>query len=416
MRVAIIGGGVAGLVAAWLLNEEHEVTLFESRDYLGGHAHTLQVQHDTGTLAVDTGFQHVCRPLYPLFLRLLDLLHVRLSESRISSTFLWSRSNELLTLPPRLSTLRRPLSSVQTLLQMGLAIRSAVRVEERGDWALTVEEFGARSRLSRAFLEGFFYPFLSSLTFMSVDDTRRTSLRAAMMYVVFGRRANPLDKVRMLEFANGCAEYVDALATKLGRTAVRLNSGVRALHRSGEQLVVQERSGARSDFDQIIVAAPAFTAAALVEDLPGTDRLLAVLREFEYSPTTVVVHSDRRHLPAARAAWSEHNVSYDGLRCTSTLWVGSRAGVDVFKTYVEDQAAMPAQVHANYTYHHPVTTPEHFRLQSRLAALQGQGGLWFAGGYTQGIDSHESGVGSAVAVARRLLGRRRSTNLDRLLS
>jgi uncharacterized protein len=411
MRIGVIGAGVSGLVAAWLLGEEHEVVIFDRRGYVGGHAHTITALRGGARIPVDTGFQHFSRPMYPAFLGLLDMLGVRPTPARVYANF-WSKAaGGTLKFPPPLAWSSLPLarspSALATLVQLWHAIRSSGPLEDRGDWSVTVGDFVERLRVSKSFKARVLYPFLSAALGTSFEETPKMSARAAMKYPLqYYRSQNPLLPWEFLQIEGGVVTYVDALLRTLGAVEVRKDAAIASVEKCGGRFVVRERAGAQHAFDRLVIAAPAFDAAELVGRLAGAGRLASTLRELRYMPTTIAVHGDARYMPPSRASWSAVNMIDDGRSCEFTMWPGMKRGVDLFKSWISHRGTKPEGPHELFTYHHPCMTPAYFRAQAALAEHQGQGGLWFAGSYTRDIDSHESGVRSALEVASRLLGPR----------
>jgi predicted NAD/FAD-binding protein len=406
MRIGIIGAGVSGLVASWLLHEAHEVVLFERNDYLGGHAHTLTVQHGGRSVVVDTAFQHFSHQLYPTFVRLLELLGVPLRRFPVSATF-YSRGQarakgEALLMPPPLNLRDLRPAAVATLLQLRHTLTVAAELDATDDWSTTVGEFIDGLRLTANFKSEFLYPFVTALLGTSMADSRRMSARAALRYPVHHQPASPLRPFEFLEVEGGVASYVQVLAAQLHRAEVRLGARIESVRREGNRYLVQD-SATTHVFDQLIIAAPARDAAALLRGLPGSERLQETLASIEYIETRIAIHSDPSLLPPQRSTWSACNMTYDGQTCEFSMWPGRNAGVDVFKSWITHQRTTPRALHQLYHYFHPLMTPDYFRAQARLARHQGEAGLWLAGSYTLDIDSHESGVRSAIAVAEQLL-------------
>ena len=406
MRIGIIGAGVSGLVASWLLHEAHEVVLFERNDYLGGHAHTLTVQHEGCSVAVDTAFQHFSHQLYPTFVRLLELLGVPLRRVPISATF-YARGQakaegKSLLMPPPLNLRDLRPAALATLLQLRHTLIMASELDTTDDWSTTVGEFIDGLRLTGSFKSEFLVPFVTALLGTSMADSRRMSARAALRYPVHHQPASPLRPFEFLEVEGGVTSYVQVLAAQLTRAEVRLGARIESVRREGGRYLVQDGASTHV-FDQLIIAAPARDAAVLLRGLAGSERLQETLGSIEYIETRIAIHSDPSLLPPQRSTWSACNMTYDGQACEFSMWPGRHAGVNVFKSWITHRSTTPRALHRLYRYFHPLMTPDYFRAQTRLARHQGEAGLWLAGSYSQDIDSHESGVRSAIAVAERLL-------------
>jgi predicted NAD/FAD-binding protein len=415
MRIGVIGGGIAGLGAAWLLEEEHRVLLFEKNDHLGGHARSVDVARDGHRVTVDTAFQYLSPAMYPTFARLLEILAVRTVPVHASFALHPERSARSFLLTPSLRrgdlrALLRP-GSLSWLLQLHHTLVEAALLERRGDWDVTVAQLADRLRVSSAFRRGVLYPFLSGLHGTSLDDTRQMAARAALMYPVHHRPKNPLVPFELREIERGAATYVRALAAQLRSAEVHLGAPIeRVLPASGGYTLVDAR-GARHQVDQLVVAAPADRAATLLADLPGAAPLCDGLRELRFTDATIAVHGDARRMPPDRTDWRYCNVLHAGGVGRLSIWKGRDVNVDVFKSWIDPGAEIRDR-HGTFAYRHVLMSPAYFRLQQRLDRRQGQQGLWLAGSYTRHIDSHESGLLSAVEVARHLSPR--SARLARL--
>jgi len=418
MRVGIIGAGIAGLSAAWLLQPTHEVMLFEKNSCLGGHAHT-QTVHDGGkAIPVDTAFQHLSIQMYPAFVQLLSILDVETTASPVTATLYSKVSGKSLAITPLwrprwlVATLRP--TALSWMTQLYRAIRAAAPLEMLDDWGVSVQEFVDAQGFTPDFLAEVLYPFLSGLLGTSLEDTRSMSARAAMKYPVHHRPTHPLLPFRLLQIKGGARAYVDKLASALDRSEIRLGTAVQSVQRERGRFIVVQADGARHEVDHVVIAAPARDAAALLDQDPGAAPLRRALSEFKYIKTSIAVHSDTSYMPVARGDWSSCNFIYDGACCETTIWSGCLDKSDVFKSWVTHGSALPKHLHGLYTYYHPLMTPEYFQAQRRLGALRGEDGLWIIGSYTEDIDSHESGLRSAIKLARRLSPS--SRNLKRLVA
>jgi uncharacterized protein len=150
------------------------------------------------------------------------------------------------------------------------------------------------------------------------------------------------------------------------------------------------------------MASPAHETAKLLRDLPGADPLREILSRFPYTPTRIVVHGDARYMPKRRADWSVYNALVDGANCEATIWCADSGEFDYFKSWMNTIPDTPENTYAEFEFYHPRLTPDYYRAQAELPGRQGQGNLWFAGSYIVDVDSHESGILSAIQIARRL--------------
>ena len=166
--------------------------------------------------------------------------------------------------------------------------------------------------------------------------------------------------------------------------------------------MVADASGSDHEFDHVVLAAPAYEAKAILDTLAGADDLSVILAELPYARARIAVHGDTTVMPPRRSDWSVYNAMFDGTRCEATIWVRHPGAFEYFKSWVTFAREMPKDIYSLHDLHHPVPTPGFYRAQARLRPHNGRDNLWFVGSYTQDIDSHESGLCSAIDVARSL--------------
>ncbi len=396
MRIGIIGSGVSGLVSAWLLEGAHEVTLFERGERLGGHAHTVFVSLAGGRHAVDSGI-HLFHPRqFPRFARLLEHLDVPTRGGPVRLTFEDSARGEQLIAPPvRSSFPQLPIGlfgRLGTHLLFARILRHGRRLVDDWDTETTLAQLAGRTGVPESFVTDLLAPVAAAM--WGVDTPAEMLEFSAVVPLWYMTRLG----WRAAEIVGGTRAYIDRLASTLRRTVVRVGRPVSAADRLPEGWRVVDATGQVHVFDALILATNAADARALLGRGPTADALGA----FSYYPTTVAVHGDVRRMPGRRAWWSYCNIRHDGRRSRATLWKGEWDDRPLFTTWLHGDERPPSVLHALVPFAHPSMTPAHFRAQRRLDALQGRDGLWLAGVYTGGVDSHESGVESAVRVASRL--------------
>lgn len=407
MRIAIVGAGITGLAAAWMLDGSgHEVVLFEESQTAGGHANTLTVRRDGVDVHVDTAFSNLTSATHPTFKALLRCLRIGIERS-LATFSLGSRPERrnLMVVPSarpaHLAAAARP-TNLWHLVEFGKAIDAAVPLEVNDDWDMPVRDY--LERLPPAFAARVMRPVLAAIVGTTVEETMDFSARAAMKFLVCPRIEGTHLSLEALKVAGGVGAYVRVLLESLRTVKVELGSGIVAIRQEDGNFVLSERSGAEYVFDQVILATPAYRTLEMLSSLSGTGSLRELLGQIEYYETAIAVHADPTYMPRHSGAWSYVNMLVDERgECEKTFWCGMSEGVDVFRSWVTLGSSIPRNLYAMYRYLHPRMTPDYYRVQAKLAALEpGAGGLWLAGSYTGDVDTHESGLRSAVDVVRRL--------------
>jgi predicted NAD/FAD-binding protein len=392
MRIAVVGSGVSGLGAAYLLARTHDVYVFERDSRPGGHANTVA----RDGLALDTGFLVHNSRNYPLLCRLFEELGVGTHESDMS--FSVSCSGCGLEYSGR-RPFAQPLNAarpgfVALVWEIGRWLRTARPEDESQSLAEYLDEHGYTQRFRRHFL----VPLTSAL--WSTAPGRALEFPAAYAIRFFANHGMlGLGRFRWRTVTGGSRRYVDAIAERLGRR-LQVGDGVRSVRRDldGVDLRVGERV---ERFDQVVLATHADQALALLEDPTPEER--RILGAFAYTRNEAVLHTDSSFLPharAARASWN-YRLGDDG-RPTITYHLNRLQALEAERDYcVTLNEKVPEEhVLGRFTYEHPLYTVATLRAQAELPLLVG-GRTHFAGAYF-GNGFHEDGLASGVAVARTL--------------
>jgi uncharacterized protein len=419
-RIAVIGSGVAGLTAAYVLQRADDVSLFEADERLGGHAHTHDVPCADGrVLQVDSGFIVHNERTYPLLLRLFRELGVRTQESEMSMSvkcegcgleYAGARGPRGVFAQPRNIAHPRYLRMLTEIARFHRQARRAL--EEKGtdhdqsaQETLTLGEFVSRGRFSRYFVSHFMTPLVSAV--WSCDPV--TALRYPAHYLF-----RFLDHHGMLSVSGsptwrtvtgGSRAYVERIGKQL--TAVHTSTPVRMVRRLADGVEILTEDGTTHRYDAVVMATHADQALKLLTDPTETER--QVLGAFRYSRNSTLLHTDSSVLPralAARASWNyvmpacrtpaeSIRISYDMNRLQRL-----DSPEDHLVTLGGEQSVDPDAVLARMVYEHPVYTPESVAAQHRLPELTSAVTV-FAGAY-HGWGFHEDGCRSGVAAAAAL--------------
>ncbi|MEV6861703.1 FAD-dependent oxidoreductase [Streptosporangium subroseum] len=407
-RIAVIGSGVAGLTAAYVLGRRDDVTLFEADDRIGGHAHTHDVASADGrTLAVDSGFIVHNERTYPRLVRLFAELGVRTQPSDMSMSVScggcgleYAGGKGAPGLFARVSSLARA-PYLRMLAEVPRFHRMAREALEHGD-DRTLGEF--TTGFSPYFIAHFTTPLVSAVWSCPPSDAGRYPARYLFAFLANHGMLTVSGSPRWRTVTGGSRDYVEKIAKTL--TAVHTSTPVRALRRTGEGVELQADGVHR--FDAAVVAThPDQALRLLAEPTPGEREVLGA---FRYSRNPVTLHTDPSALPRARRARASWNYRMES--CTADA-AGARVTYDMNRLQ-RLEASRPHLVTlgaeipdghaiARMTYEHPVYTPESVAAQERLPALDDDV-IAYAGAY-HGWGFHEDGCGSGVRAAEALGGR-----------
>ncbi|MDQ1288846.1 MAG: uncharacterized protein QG622_2412 [Actinomycetota bacterium] len=410
-RVAVIGSGVSGLTAAYLLRRTHEVTLFEADDRLGGHAHTHQVPTADGTnLAVDSGFIVHNERTYPTLLRLFTELEVetRPTEMSMSITcggcglsYAGGRGAPGILAQPRRLTDPRFVRMLTEVPRFHRRARALLRDPGGDDPAFG--EFLDRGGFSPYFVAHFAVPLVSCVWSSGDDDTLAYPAKHLFEFLDHHGMLTVSGSPAWRTVAGGSGTYVEKLTARL--PDVRKGVAVTSLTRHDDGVEVRTADGAVGSFDRAVLATHADQAHAILDDADDTER--ADLAAIGYSTNRTWLHRDGSVLPGnprARASWNYRLRSCEG-RSTDVLvsyWMNRLQGFenaeDLVVTLNPDDRVDPDQVIAEMTYTHPVFTHEAVAAARRLRTAGGPR-LAFAGAHL-GWGFHEDGCRSGAEAAQ----------------
>jgi uncharacterized protein len=411
-QAAVVGAGVAGLTAAYVLQQAYDVTLYEADERLGGHAHTHEVTAPGGrTLALDTGFLVHNERTYPNLVRLLAELGVDTRDTEMSLSVRcegcgleYAGSRGPLGLFPTAGSLVRP-AYLGMLAAVPSFYRDARRLlgspERRG---LTLGEFLAAGGYRPYFIGHFVVPLVAAVWSCSPGDALNYPARYLFEFLGNHGMLSVTGSPAWRTIVGGSRSYVDQIGKQL--TCVQLGSPVRAISRAPGGVDVTNGDGTRR-FSRVVVATHPDQALRLLESPTRAER--DVLGAFRYTSSEVVLHTDTGLLPratAARASWNyllrdcagsaaNVRVSYHLNRLQ-----GLRERTEYLVTLNSADRVRAESVLARMSYAHPLYTPESVAAQRRLPALNTPV-LAYAGAY-HGWGFHEDGCRSGIGAARSL--------------
>ncbi len=403
MKIAIIGAGISGLGAAYLLHRQHDVTVFEKNSYIGGHTRTLRVA-DT---PVDTGFIVYNEPNYPLLTRLFAHLGVATQKSEMS--FGASIAGGFLEYSSKAPFAQRKNILRPQYLRM---VADILRFNAQAPQYIDVPDMTLGQCLDRLGMGEWFrryYLLAMGAAIWSCSAQTMLSFPAGTFLRFFKNHGllTIRDQPQWYTVTGGSSTYVEKLTAGF-RHQVCINTAARSVLRHADGATVTDVRGATQHFDHVIFASHADETLALLENPTADEK--AVLGAFTYQDNEAVLHSDTSLMPRNPACWaswvylSEQKVSTTP-SVSLTYWMNNLqnlpAHTPLFVTLNPGRAPDPALVHNRHTFSHPVFTRDAIAAQGQLGRIQGKNHSHFCGAWTR-YGFHEDGLMSGVAAARDL--------------
>mgnify|MGYP001378064534 CR=1 FL=1 len=413
MRVAVVGGGIAGLGAAWSLSRLHDVTIFEAGHYAGGHANTVVVDQPGGPIGVDTGFIVYNEENYPNLTRLFAELGVETQPSDMS--FGVSINGGALEYE---GSLRGLIAQPSNLLKPGFHrmcrdIRrfwnKAPRVLHRSaDKHLSLGDYLRREQYSDEFVRNHLLPMGAAIWSCSFEEMASFPIESFVRFFCNHGLLSLNNRPAWRTVSGGSREYVRRLTASF-KDRIYLNTAVLGLQRRSEGVYLQTWVGWEGPFDSLVMATHADQALTILGS-EATELECAVLGRIRYSSNRAVLHQDDRLMPKRRAAWASWNYLTDGThndtqRVSVTYWMNRLqnidAGIPLFVSLNPLREPDPETVLGEYTYEHPILDQSATSAQGALHKVQGQHRTWFCGSYA-GFGFHEDALQSGLSVAAAL--------------
>lgn len=415
MRIAVIGAGVAGLGAAWLLGRAHDVVVYEREARLGGHSHTVDAPGIDGPVPVDTGFIVYNEANYPNLVALFERLGVATEWSDMSfavsldggrfeygsgwRSFLGQRRNLL-----------RPAFHGLALDIVRFNREAPALLRRAEDLSLTLRDYLAERGFGQVFAERYLLPMAACI--WSAPLGRMLDFPAQTFVRFFANHGllTVADQPRWRTVSGGSRAYVARLAAEIGARARTALPAV-AVRRRDAKVEVRDARGQRDVFDRVVLATHGDEALALLDDADARER--AVLGAFAYERNEVVLHADPALMPRRRRVWSSWNYvarsrDFDG-GVSLTYWMNRLQNLDprrdLFVSVNPGATPAAALTFGRFAYDHPVFDRGAIEAQRELPAIQGARGVYFCGSWC-GYGFHEDALASGLDVAEQLGVRR----------
>ncbi len=409
-KIAVIGAGISGLGAAWLLSRAHDVVLFEAAGRLGGHARTIVASSGGREVPVDTGFIVFNKVNYPNLCRLFDKLDVPVRESDMSFAVSVDGGAIEYGCGSVRAALAQPANAAKPdfwrmLRDIAVFNRTAL-AESDGDPGLTLGGLIRRRRLGLWFQRYYLLPMSGAI--WSTPRARMLDFPAAVLARFFANHGllSFTGQHRWWTVEGGARNYVSRVAASMD-AEVRLRAPVEAVTRGPDGVRVKAAGQEAEQFDRVVFACHADTALAVLKDAGPEER--RILGQVPFRRNRIVLHTDDRLMPRRRACWSSWvylaKSQPDEEQASVSYWMNSLQGLPpetpLFATLNPAMRIDESRILDEHHFEHPQYDFGTIAAQAELPSIQGQSGTWYCGAWT-GTGFHEDGLASAVAVARHL--------------
>jgi len=421
--IAVIGSGIAGMSAAWLLSKNHRVTVLERDARIGGHSNTVEAQTPQGPIAVDTGFIVYNERNYPNLVALFDHLGVSTIPSDMSfaasideGALEYSGSGliGLFAQPRNLfrPTFWRMLGDLRRFYRSGPAL-----LQRPGADDVTLGHYLDSERYSHAFIYNHLLPMAAAIWSTAARDMRDHPAAAFIRFCTNHGLMQITGRPQWRTVKGGSREYVRRLTAPFAER-IRLDARISSVRRTSRGVIVNHENGVAERFDHVVIATHADQALRLLGDPDPEERRF--LGSFSYTKNTAVLHSDPALMPRRRRVWSSWNyLSRQGddgsSRVSVSYWMNRLQTIDprvpLFVTLNPHRDPADRSVLQVFEYDHPAYDLAAVDAQRSLWQLQGVRNTWFCGSYF-GAGFHEDALQSGLAVAEQLGGALRPWRVD----
>lgn len=413
MRIAVIGGGISGMLSWYLLQRNYDVTLLEANDYLGGHTATVDVEVHGQHYAIDTGFIVFNNWTYPIFNKFIAELGVAALPTEMSFSVkntqnnLEYNGNTFASLFAQKRNIFRPsfwkmLLEITRFNKLGKQLVSA----DHTDLDLELGAFLDKHGFGAGIRDNYLLPMGAAIWSAGLTEMPQFPVRFFLRFFNNHGLLNINDRPQWSVIKGGSRSYVEALLAKVGTDKLRLNQKIAGVTRQADGITVHYADGKTEQFDKVVFACHSDQALALLKD-PSVEET-AVLGGIAYQQNEVVLHTDTRLLPVRKAAWASWNYNLDSqISDKSTLTYNMNilqcltAPVTFCVTLNNTANIAKDKILGVYHYAHPVYNPMTIACQQRRAEINGQRNSYFCGAYWYN-GFHEDGARSAVDVAAML--------------
>ena len=410
MKIGVIGAGIAGLGAAWLLSKKHSVTLFEANSHIGGHANTVDLKISNSSVAVDLGFVVYNNKNYPNFSKLLNYLEVETKKTSMSFSFSNPSQNIEYSSTLPWGPFVQPLNifNIEYLyflyeIKKFYKHAKSIMKSDLSDSA-TIEDVLAKGNLSKFYTLNHLLPMASSIWSLPINDILTFQAGSFLKFYQDHGLLQFFRRPQWRMVSNGSRNYVSRLLKQFSGK-VRLSESVTEVKRKNDIIVYTKSS--KNYFDHVVLALHPNDILKIVSDISEEEK--RVISFFEYKRNYAYVHTDPKFMPKRKGAWSSWNYNsgyvhdiYKGVPIT--YWVNLLQKINcsenVFITLNPNQQINKDCIVYKTSYEHPVFNTKTVKAIRYIESMQGAKNTWFCGAW-MGFGFHEDGLVSGLNVAKK---------------
>lgn len=399
MKIAIIGTGIAGNSASWLLNKSHDITVYEQNDYVGGHSNTASI---SGHPSIDTGFIVYNEWTYPNLIALFNHLNVGVEKTDMSfgvsldqgrteysGDYLFAQKKNIFNLPF--------LMMVRDILRF---YKQAPDYLKSNEPDLSLGDFLKKYHYSQGFIDYHILPMAAAIWSTSAEDVRQFPARSFIRFFKNHGLLLLKNRPQWWTVKGGSRNYVQKL-TESFQDKIKTGSKVVSIERQENGVLVTDQNGHAELYDQAVLSCHSDQALHMLKDASEEER--AVLSAFPYAPNKAYLHQDESLMPKNKKTWSSWNyltTTKDG-RVVLTYWMNKlqpSIGQDQNYFVTLNPETRPQNILYETDYDHPQYRMSALQGWEKIKVVQGKNKIWFCGAWC-GYGFHEDGLSSGLAVA-----------------
>jgi len=420
LNIAVVGSGIAGLSAAWLLSKEHNTTLYEKEPELGGHANTVKINYPTENnktipIDVDTGFIVYNNKNYPNLTNFFKYHDVNCADSNMSlsvsldnGSYEYSGAGLGGIFGQRKNFFKK--SQWQLIYDVFKFKKIASRyIAINNNKESVLEEWLIENKFSTSFINNYLIPITSAVWSCSKKDSLSFPTQTFLYFFYHHGLLNIKNRPKWKTVKNGSREYINKVIKNSDFT-YKNNVNIQSVE-SSEKSVYIEINNLKIKYDHVVMACHADQSLNLIKNV--SKNVHKILNNFKFSQNKIILHSSSKYMPKNKSLWSSWNYfsktsnnKYNNLPVQMTYWMNLLQNINgKFPLFItlnsKNNSIEKKYIFKEIFYKHPILDRNALLGQSQLETIQGKGNIWYAGAWT-GYGFHEDGITSGLRIAEKL--------------